>query len=140
MSSLPVEEELLAEAARVRERAYAPYSRFHVGSAIRVKGGEIYVGVNVENCSYPLSVCAERNAIAAAVADGAQPGDVVAIAIATHAHAPTLPCGACRQVLAEFALPDTPVFARNLADGNTVSFLLEELLPNAFGPDDLREP
>ncbi len=90
-----------------------------------------------ENASYPLSVCAERNAVAAAAVAGAQPGDVRAVAIVAHASSPAPPCGACRQVLSEFADPDVVVVIHNLADGSTTAFTVGELLPQAFGPDNL---
>jgi homotetrameric cytidine deaminase len=128
---------LVAAAIHAREHSYAPYSRFRVGAALLLKDGRIVPGTNVESSSYPLSVCAERNAIAAAVVGGARPGDVVAVAIATHAHTPTPPCGACRQVLAEFCAPGTQIIAHNLADGRSRRFALSALLPNAFGRDSM---
>jgi len=130
------QEELINAAKAARENAYAPYSRFRVGAAIRLRDGRIYIGANVENSSYPLSVCAERNAVAAAAVAGAQPGDVLAVAIVAHASTPAPPCGACRQVLSEFADPDTEVVTHNLADGFTAAFTIGELLPQAFGPDN----
>lgn len=131
------QEELINSAKAARENAYAPYSRFRVGAALRLRDGRVYVGANVENSSYPLSVCAERNAVAAAVVAGAQPGDVRAIAIVAHAGLPTPPCGACRQVLSEFADPDVVVITHNLADGTTAGFPIGDLLPQAFGPDNM---
>ena len=128
--------ELIRAAKAARDNAYAPYSRFRVGAAVRLRDGRIYIGANVENSSYPLSVCAERNAIAAAVVAGAQPGDVRAVAIVAHAADPAPPCGACRQVLSEFADPDVVVVTHNLADGFTAAFTVGELLPRAFGPDN----
>ena len=137
MTPVKEQEELINAAKAARENAYAPYSRFRVGAAIRLRDGRIYIGANVESSSYPLSVCAERNAVAAAVVAGAQPGDVHAVAIVTHASTPAPPCGACRQVLSEFADPDVVVVTHNLADGSTAAFTIGELLPQAFGPDNM---
>ena len=128
--------ELISAAKAARDNAYAPYSRFRVGAAIRLRDGRVYIGANVENASYPLSVCAERNAVAAAVVAGAQPGDVRSVAIVAHASSPAPPCGACRQVLSEFADPDVVVVTHNLADGFTAVFTIGDLLPQAFGPDN----
>ncbi len=99
---------LVAAARAVRRRAHAPYSKFLVGAAVADERGRIHAGCNVENASYGLTVCAERNAIAAAVAAGAR--RVVAAAVASGSRPPASPCGACRQVLAEFAAPAAPVF------------------------------
>lgn len=120
----------LASAARaVRSRAWAPYSRFRVGAAV-LAGGAIHRGCNVENASYGLTVCAERNAVAAAVAAGARRIDAVAVASGTHP--PTPPCGACLQVLAELGRPETAVLLLG-ARGSRVVTTLGELLPRAFG-------
>lgn len=119
---------LTAAAGAVRERAYAPYSHFRVGAALLAGDGTIYVGCNVENASYGLTICAERNAVAHAVAAGAR--SFVAIAIATENGVP--PCGACRQVLAEFN-PQLTVILLDGA-GNQRIYSLAELLPVAFGP------
>jgi cytidine deaminase len=91
--------------------------------------------VNVENASYPLSVCAERNAVASMV--GAGQTKILAVAVATNAAHPTPPCGGCRQVLWEFGVADTPVVAEG-AEGVRARWRLGDLLPDAFGPDDLR--
>jgi cytidine deaminase len=120
----------LASAAReVRRRAWAPYSKFQVGAAV-LAGGAIHRGCNVENASYGLTVCAERNAVAAAVAAGAKRIDAVAVASGTRP--PTPPCGACLQVLAELGRPDTTVLLVG-ARGAKVETTLGELLPRAFG-------
>jgi cytidine deaminase len=127
--------EMLAAARAILPRAYAPYSGFHVGAALLNEDGSIRTAVNVENASYPLSVCAERNAVASMVASGGK--KILAVAVATNASAPTPPCGGCRQVLWEFGEADTPVVAEG-ADGVRVRWRLGDLLPDAFGPDDLR--
>jgi len=109
-------------------RAYAPYSSFPVGAALLGKSGRTYTGVNVENASLGLSICAERNAVFAAVAAGERAFD--AIAIATQADAPTPPCGACRQVLLEFA-EDLPVHLA-VSGGPIETHTLSELVPRPF--------
>ena len=129
--------DLIAAAAAAREHAYAPYSGFKVGAAIELADGAVFTGVNVENCSYGLTVCAERHAIAAAVRDGARPGDVVAIAVVADADVAASPCGACRQVLAEFASPTARIFLHNLRDGATEELAFADLLPHAFDRSSL---
>jgi cytidine deaminase len=124
---------LLRAAARARKNAYAPYSGFRVGAAV-LAGGRIFAACNVENSAYPLSVCAERNAVALAVAAGEK--RIQAAAIVGGADRPAAPCGGCRQVLAEFCAPETPVVYA-AADGQSVSTTLEALLPTSFGPKDL---
>ena len=130
MKKLPT---LLRAAARVRQKAYAPYSGYPVGAAV-LAGGRIFAAANVENSSYPLSMCAERNAVAMAVAAGAKRID--AVAIVGGRDRPAAPCGGCRQVLAELSAPDTPVVYAS-ADGQSVTTTVGALLPAAFGPVDL---
>ena len=118
---------LLRAAKSVREKAYAPYSKFSVGAAILGGSGKTYVGCNVENSSYGLTLCAERNAIGAAIAGGEK--RILACAI-TAGETPCPPCGMCRQALAEFGDPAMPVV---LLGGRQRSILtLAELLPHAF--------
>jgi cytidine deaminase len=118
--------ELEKAARHVRKNAHAPYSRFKVGAAVRAASGRIYLGVNVENASFGLTVCAERNAIAAAITAGEKKIRAIAIATATGA----APCGACRQVLSEFA-PALPIAL--VAPAKPVRyFTLNELLPEQF--------
>lgn len=118
---------LLAFAREVQEKAYAPYSGFRVGAAVYADG-DIFQGVNVENAAYGATICAERSAIAAAVAAGAM--DVTAIAIVGDSDAPVVPCGCCRQVLAEFN-PELRVIMGGSGDEVRV-MTLDELLPEAF--------
>jgi cytidine deaminase len=122
-------EVLVAAARAVRRSAHAPYSKFRVGAAVADERGHIHVGCNVENASYGLTVCAERNAVAAAVAAGAR--RVVAAAVASGSRPPASPCGACRQVLAEFAAPAAPVFIAGPA-GAAVETNVGSLLPSTF--------
>ena len=123
----------LVEAARaVQQRAYAPYSGYRVGAALETDDGSIYVGCNVENASYGLTICAERAAVTAAVAGGAR--RLRRAVLVTDSDPPAAPCGACRQVLNEFG-PDLTVEA--VGPARSVRWTMRELLPNAFGPEQL---
>ena len=128
-------DEMLQAARETMPRAYVRYSGFQVGAALLNEDGTIRTAVNVENASYPLSVCAERNAVASMVGSGQK--KVLAVAVATNAKTPTPPCGGCRQVLWEFGVVDTPVVTEG-ADEVRARWRLGDLLPHAFGPDDLR--
>lgn len=123
--------ELIDTALAVREKAYAPYSGYLVGAAVLTASGRIFSGVNVENVSFGLTNCAERTAVFKMVSEGERA--IVAVAVATSNAGS--PCGACRQVLVEFA-GDVPVY---LADtqGNVQETTLHALLPNHFGPEQL---
>jgi cytidine deaminase len=123
---------LLRAAKAARKHAYAPYSNFKVGAAVEANGA-IHAGANVENASYGLTLCAERAAVAAAVAAGARRVDAVAIASGTSP--PTPPCGMCLQTLAEFAGPELPVALTGVRGvrGERVDTTLGALLPHAFG-------
>ena len=126
-------DELLAAARDAMERgSYAPYSNFNVGAAVLAEG-EVFAGANVENASYPMSVCAERNAVAAAVNAGKRSID--AVAVVTRADEPTPPCGGCRQVLNEFG-PDMTITVES-GTGERAVWRLTEILPHAFGPSNL---
>jgi cytidine deaminase len=119
--------ELVAVAKEASEKAYAPYSKFKVGAALLTQSGKIYRGCNVENASYSLTICAERNAVFQALAEG--DSDFVAIAIYVDSDKTFPPCGACRQVLSEFA-SDLPVFVANRK--STTETSLAKLLPERF--------
>lgn len=126
---------LLDAAEAAKQNAYAPYSNFRVGAAVLTKSGKSYSGCNVENVSFGLTLCAERVALASAVADGER--EFLAVAITTDKDEPVSPCGACRQVLAEFG-PDMIVV---LPGANGPSLRpLDSLLPSGFGPADLPPP
>jgi cytidine deaminase len=129
-TTLLSDHEALLEAARnARQNAYAPYSQFSVGAALDTGDGQVFLGSNVENASYGLTMCAERVAIGTAVAAGYR--DFVAIAVAGPDGVVTSPCGACRQVLAEFNPNMTVVYTT--PDG-PVTTTVAELLPHSFGP------
>jgi cytidine deaminase len=125
----------LFEAAHTAQKAaYAPYSGYPVGAALRTASGRIFAGCNVENASFPVGVCAEAGAIAAMAAAGERV--IAEMLVVGDGEALTTPCGACRQRIREFAAPETPI---HIADGNGVraSFSQSSLLPHSFGPDNL---
>jgi cytidine deaminase len=130
-----ITELLIARARSALENAWAPYSGFAVGAAVAA-GGAVYVGCNVENAAYPLSVCAERNAIAAAVVAGVTTMDALAVVTATEE--PTPPCGACRQVMLE--LGDFPVIMATLANERRQVERVRDLLPHPFAGGHLKVP
>jgi cytidine deaminase len=123
---------LIDQANAVRPRAYAPYSNYPVGAALRTKSGRVFTGVNVENAAYPTTICAERTAVFKAVSEGEREFEVIAVVTDNGGS----PCGSCRQVLAEFGL-DTVVL---IADGEgklVKETTVRELLPEAFTPQHL---
>lgn len=126
----PVLDELMGLARGIAEHAYAPYSKFRVGAALKLSNGEIVTGTNVENVTLGLTICAERSALVQAIARFGPEIRVAAMAVANLNHAASSPCGACRQMLSEFALPGAPV-AFPAADG-TRTMTFGELLPLAF--------
>ncbi len=134
MQETDIEEKVLRAAEEARQRAYAPYSHFHVGAAVMLSDGTVVQGCNVENASYGLSVCAERVALWSAVAQGRR--DFVAMGLSL---ANGTPCGACRQVMRELCPPDMPVWVRT-DDGHVRKYTVVELLPDAFSSTDLTEP
>lgn len=121
---------LLAAAELAREQAYAPYSHLFVGAAVMSSKGKMYAGCNVENASYGLSICAERTAIFAAIAAGER--RIQGLAVVSSADGPSMPCGACRQVIQEFAAsPDMPIALAG-ARGAMVEATLAQLFPHPF--------
>jgi cytidine deaminase len=129
------EAELVQRAVGARTQAYAPYSRFAVGAALLAQDGRIFTGCNVENASYGLTVCAERVALFKAVSEGAR--EFLALAVACG-KSPCAPCGACRQVLYEFA-PDLLLIMADGEGKNWRSAKLRDLLPQGFGPSALQK-
>lgn len=124
--------ELMKMAIEARQNAYAPYSHFAVGAALLAESGKVYTGCNIENASYGLTCCAERNAIFAAVGAGERRFKMLAVAAASSE--PVAPCGACRQVIAEFGIPF--VVMGNLKEA-TKTMTAEELLPYGFGQESM---
>jgi len=131
MISEEQQEELIRAACLARAKAYAPYSEYQVGAAVLVNDGRIFTGVNVENASYGLTICAERAAVCQAVSEGYR--NILALVVCTENAGS--PCGACRQVLVEFA-GDIPVWLVD-AEGNGRETTLYALLPDHFGPEHL---
>ncbi len=121
------DDQLLEAADAIADRAYAPYSQFHVGCAVLARDGRVIEGVNVENAAYPLGVCAERTAFSRAIVEGYRPGDFVVAAITAS------PCGGCRQWLAEMQV-ERIVFRNG---GRVVTMTIDQLLPEQFEPSQL---
>lgn len=134
MTHRTTEAELVEKARAVRDRAYAPYSGFSVGAALLGRSGAVYTACNVENAAYPLTICAERAAVAKAVSEGERSFEAIAVVTSTGAS----PCGACRQVLREFAGPegDLRVIVADL-EGNIQTYTIAQLLPVGFTSDQL---
>lgn len=124
-------EELVARAMSAQEFAYVPYSRYPVGAALLTRSGRVYQGANVENASYSLTVCAERIAVFKAVSEGEREFEAIAVVTLNGGS----PCGACRQVLREFA-PNLTVYIAD-ARGSYRQTSVAELLPDSFGPEHL---
>ena len=128
--------ELMRIAVEARAKSYSPYSHFAVGAALLCRDGSVYQGANVENSSYGLCMCAERNAIYHAMMEGKTSEDFEALAVVADTDAPVSPCGACRQVISELFPHDKPIYLGNL-NGDIMSTDAEELLPFAFDGDVL---
>jgi cytidine deaminase len=126
---------LFDAADKAAAKAYAPYSKFLVGAAIRTSTGNIIAGCNVENAAYPAGTCAEAGAIAAMVAQGeTKIADIAIVGVKSN---PCYPCGACRQRIFEFSDTSTRVHLRDGATGEAITHSIDALLPHAFGPRDL---
>ena len=130
-------EELVQKAIEARTLSYSPYSRFKVGAALLTKDGQVFVGANIENSSYPLCMCAERNALFNAMMHGYKKNDFEALALAADTDGPCSPCGACRQVISELFPSDKPIYMANIK-GDIQETNVSELLPFAFSEDDLK--
>lgn len=126
--------DLIKEALKAKEKAYVPYSNFHVGAALLTEDGELFTGCNIEIASYSPTICAERTAIFKAISEGHK--KIKEIAVVGDSHY-SYPCGVCRQVLREFG-SDATIYVAN-SEEDFREYKLEELLPNSFGPDDLEE-
>ena len=130
-------EQLIEKAKEARKLSYSPYSNFAVGAALLCKDGEVFVGANVENASYPLCMCAERNALYNALMHGYSKKDFLALAIVADSDEACSPCGACRQVISELFPLSGEIIMANLK-GDTITSNIKELLPLAFSGDDLK--
>lgn len=129
-------EDLLAAASAMMQQSYSPYSKFAVGAALRTASGNIYSACNVENASFPCGQCAESNAVTAMVAAGER--EIAEIVVLSEANPASAPCGFCRQVINEFKVnPSLPIYLCSTA-GECRSTSLSEILPLAFGPEDLQ--
>lgn len=134
------QQQLIELAYKAREYAYTPYSKFQVGAALLSKSGKVYLGCNIENASYGPTNCAERTAIFKAVSEGEREFEAIAIVggrAGTRTGDMCAPCGVCRQVLREFCSPDSFHVILEDGEGGYKDFLLKELLPFSFGPEDL---
>ena len=129
--------QLVKEAVEARNLSYSPYSHFAVGAAVLTKDGKVFKGANIENSSYPLCMCAERNALYNAMLHGYSKKDFVALALSADTDTPCSPCGACRQVISELFPKDGTIIMSNLK-GDIQETNIEELLPFAFSEDDLK--
>ncbi|ASB61615.1 cytidine deaminase [Bacillus sp. A053] len=129
-------QELITEALKARDMAYAPYSKFQVGAALLTKDGKVYKGCNIENAAYSMCNCAERTALFKAVSEGDTEFQMLAVAADTPG--PVSPCGACRQVISELCTKDVVVVLTNL-QGQIKEMTVEELLPGAFSSEDLHD-
>ena len=130
-------EELVKKAVEARKLSYSPYSNFKVGAALLTKDGKVFLGANIENSSYPLCMCAERNALYHAMVNGYKKSDFLALALAADTEGPCSPCGACRQVISELFPAKAPIYMSNLK-GALQETNITELLPFAFSPEDLK--
>ncbi len=128
-------DELITEAFKAMENAYAPYSNYHVGACIETTDGKLFYGANVENASYGATICAERNAVFAAYSNGYRKEQIKALAIVSDGDRIAAPCGICRQVLCELVRQDMPIYLSNGKSEMMTS--IEKLLPMQFGLEDV---
>lgn len=129
--------ELVQKANEARSLSYSPYSHFAVGAALLTKDGQVFLGANIENSSYPLCMCAERNALYNAMMHGYKKSDFLALALSADTDGPCSPCGACRQVISELFPKEGKIIMANVK-GDVKETSVEELLPFAFSEDDLK--
>ncbi len=135
------DERLMELALEARERSYSPYSHFRVGAALLCADGSVYTGCNIENAAFTPGICAERTAVYKAVSEGKRDFQAIAIAGGPEGGEPALtaPCGVCRQVMREFCDPEEFRIILGAGTGEKQVFLLKELFPLSFGPDNLRK-
>ena len=130
--------ELIKKAEEARKLSYSPYSHFAVGAAVLTKDGKVFFGANIENSSYPLCMCAERNALYNAMMNAYKRADFAALALIADTDEPCSPCGACRQVISELFPSDAPIYMSNLK-GEIKETNAKELIPFAFSEKDLKK-
>lgn len=128
--------QLIELAKEARKLSYSPYSNFAVGAVILTKDGKIFKGSNIENASYPLCMCAERNALYNAYMNGYKKEDLVSLTLVADTDTPCTPCGACRQVISELFPKNAPINMANMK-GEVLTMTIEELLPLSFSGEDL---
>lgn len=131
-----MKEELFKRAWAVMENAYVPYSNFRVGACVFCKNGQYYCGANIENASYGVTSCAERNALFAAYSAGQRKADIVALAIVSDGERIATPCGACRQVIDELVPADAPIYLSSKTE--QIESNIRALLPMSFSQEDLK--
>lgn len=131
-----MKEKLISAAFAAQDNAYVPYSKFKIGAAILLKDGRILKGANIENASYSLTMCGERNAVYRAYCEGYKKEDIVALAITSNCKPVATPCGACRQVLYELIPENTPIYLVN-SYGDEIITTPKELLPCGFSKESL---
>ncbi len=129
--------DILDRAFEVMEKAYAPYSKYHVGACVKTKDGKYHVGANIENASYGLTNCAERSVLFHVYSLGYRQGDIESMALVTRGNTLGSPCGACRQVMVELLNRNTPVVIAN-TNSQAMVTTIDELLPFSFTSDDLK--
>lgn len=130
-----MKELIIKKAFEAMQHAYAPYSKYHVGACVMTKAGQMYLGANIENASYGLTCCAERNAIFNAYSNGVRKEEIAALAIVSDGERIGTPCGACRQVLVELLEAKTPIYLSNGKEEIATNIM--ELLPMSFTSEDL---
>ena len=133
-----IRETLFTLCKQAYENAYTPYSHFNVGAALITKDQKAFIGANIENASYGLSMCAERVCIFSAYANGVKKEDIVGFGVITNTEVPSMPCGACRQVLSELIGKDITIYVFNL-QGECIETNIETLFPYPFGEEDLTD-
>lgn len=131
--------QLIDQAREVTKNAYAPYSNYHVGAALLFQDGSVVRGVNIENASYSVTNCAERSAIFSAISQGKNMKEVIAVAVVADGVRIGSPCGVCRQAMAEFFAPTTPVYLSLMQGDEFTTTSVAELLPLAFTQQDMYE-
>lgn len=138
MEENKIKETLFKLSKKAFANAYTPYSHFNVGAAAVVEGNKAFIGANVENAAYGSSICAERSCLMSAYSNGVRKEEIIAFAVITDSPEPSMPCGACRQVMLELLKMDTPIYVFNL-EGDCIETDVATLVPYPFTSDDLSD-